>query len=352
MGFRYRKSINIGGLRINASKSGLGASVGVKGLRVTKRVDGRTELTASIPGTGVSYQETLSKEKRRNEYINRQKKEKKENNYKSVDIVDAPKLYSEYNSNLSANADMSEYFITFGGKLASRFTSGIKDKENSDIVCSIIIYSHTFVVNFQIHSLIFKCEIENVHVKKVITNKKFLFKKWTEISLEFVIDIVPTEKLEVIVVDEIIADRVIRQIQEIKDRIVLNKNKQQEEVSTFELEDFQLPQTVIRESRYLTENEPVLEATIFKISEYNASKVALTAKVQKGTINVGDEVLLIGEIKGQKIRMDAVITDLIQNMCFVEFVDSEDGDVSLLIENNLEDVDFLESGGYLRNLIY
>ena len=33
MGFRYRKSVKLGGLRINFSKSGVGYSYGIKGLR-------------------------------------------------------------------------------------------------------------------------------------------------------------------------------------------------------------------------------------------------------------------------------------------------------------------------------
>ena len=56
MAFRFRKSINLGGgARVNFSKSGIGASVGGKGCRVTKRADGGTRTTASIPGTGLSY---------------------------------------------------------------------------------------------------------------------------------------------------------------------------------------------------------------------------------------------------------------------------------------------------------
>lgn len=55
MGFRFRKSANIGPLRVNFSKSGVGYSVGGKGFRVTKRADGKTQTTASIPGTGIAY---------------------------------------------------------------------------------------------------------------------------------------------------------------------------------------------------------------------------------------------------------------------------------------------------------
>ncbi len=55
MGIRLRKSVNIGGIRLNASKSGLGFSTGVKGFRVTKTAKGNIRTTMSIPGTGISY---------------------------------------------------------------------------------------------------------------------------------------------------------------------------------------------------------------------------------------------------------------------------------------------------------
>lgn len=56
MGWRYRKSINLGGgFRINLSKSGIGYSWGTKGYRVTKTATGQSRTTYSIPGTGISY---------------------------------------------------------------------------------------------------------------------------------------------------------------------------------------------------------------------------------------------------------------------------------------------------------
>lgn len=56
MGFRVRKSIKLApGVRMTASKTGLGYSVGTKGYRVTKRADGRTQRTASLPGTGLMH---------------------------------------------------------------------------------------------------------------------------------------------------------------------------------------------------------------------------------------------------------------------------------------------------------
>lgn len=59
MGFRFRKSFKAGPFRINVSKSGIGYSAGVKGFRVTKRADGRTQRTYSVPGTGISYVDTI-----------------------------------------------------------------------------------------------------------------------------------------------------------------------------------------------------------------------------------------------------------------------------------------------------
>lgn len=57
MGIRFRKSIKLGGARINASKSGIGYSYGTKGYRVTKTAKGTTRTTTSIPGTGISHVE-------------------------------------------------------------------------------------------------------------------------------------------------------------------------------------------------------------------------------------------------------------------------------------------------------
>ncbi|WP_243343913.1 DUF4236 domain-containing protein [Anaerococcus sp. AGMB09787] len=57
MGIRFRKSINLGkGFRINMSKSGPGLSWGGKGFRLTRTAKGNIRTTASIPGTGFSYQ--------------------------------------------------------------------------------------------------------------------------------------------------------------------------------------------------------------------------------------------------------------------------------------------------------
>ena len=68
MGFRYRKSIRLGGgFRINISGSGVGYSWGVPGYRITKTANGKIRQTASIPGTGISYstEESIHKSARK-----------------------------------------------------------------------------------------------------------------------------------------------------------------------------------------------------------------------------------------------------------------------------------------------
>lgn len=65
MGFNFRKSFRIGKfLRINLSKSGIGWSVGRKGVRYTHSATGRRGATLSLPGTGLSYTVPLGKQKK------------------------------------------------------------------------------------------------------------------------------------------------------------------------------------------------------------------------------------------------------------------------------------------------
>lgn len=64
MGWRYRKSINLGGgFRINLSKSGIGYSWGFPGYRHTYSPNGTQRRTYSIPGTGISYVESQGSRK-------------------------------------------------------------------------------------------------------------------------------------------------------------------------------------------------------------------------------------------------------------------------------------------------
>jgi hypothetical protein len=58
MGFFVRKSASFGPFRLNLSKSGVGASVGVKGARLTMTPRGTTYIT--VGSHGFYYRETIS----------------------------------------------------------------------------------------------------------------------------------------------------------------------------------------------------------------------------------------------------------------------------------------------------
>ncbi len=64
MGLRFRKSFNLGGFRINLSKSGIGYSFGVRGFRFTKKAGGGTRTTLHVPQTGLSYVKDSKKPER------------------------------------------------------------------------------------------------------------------------------------------------------------------------------------------------------------------------------------------------------------------------------------------------
>lgn len=55
MGWSFRRSLNFGPIRINFSKSGIGFSFGVPGLRGGVTSNGRKYYSAGVPGTGVRY---------------------------------------------------------------------------------------------------------------------------------------------------------------------------------------------------------------------------------------------------------------------------------------------------------
>lgn len=61
MSFRFRRSVKLmPGIRLNVSKSGISASVGVPGATVNIGRRG-VRGTVGLPGTGLSYTETLAK---------------------------------------------------------------------------------------------------------------------------------------------------------------------------------------------------------------------------------------------------------------------------------------------------
>ena len=55
MGLRWRKSFSLGPFRWTLSRRGIGQSVGGRGLRIGRTPSGRSYISLSLPGTGLSY---------------------------------------------------------------------------------------------------------------------------------------------------------------------------------------------------------------------------------------------------------------------------------------------------------
>lgn len=65
MGFRFRRSIKIApGIRLNLNSKSTSVRIGPKGLGYTFSSNGKKRVTASIPGTGISYSEVVSPARR------------------------------------------------------------------------------------------------------------------------------------------------------------------------------------------------------------------------------------------------------------------------------------------------
>jgi hypothetical protein len=60
MPFGFRRRLSVGPFHINASKHGLGASLGIPGFTVGRSARGSDYSRAGIPGTGLFYRSTLS----------------------------------------------------------------------------------------------------------------------------------------------------------------------------------------------------------------------------------------------------------------------------------------------------
>lgn len=61
---QFRKSKSFGGLRLTASKKGLGVSVGAGPFRISLGADGKMRRTVRVPGTGVYDTKVIGKTQR------------------------------------------------------------------------------------------------------------------------------------------------------------------------------------------------------------------------------------------------------------------------------------------------
>ena len=137
MGFRFRKSINLGGgMRINLSKSGVGYSFGTKGYRVTKTAKGRTRTTIGVPNTGLSYVTESSSNKKKsatkvNKTIKTNEKTIEDNMFSKFDLTEKEiELFSfvvENSGNLSEEFSIHDVSC-MGCVVSSTYYNKLYDK--------------------------------------------------------------------------------------------------------------------------------------------------------------------------------------------------------------------------------
>ncbi|RVT62784.1 DUF4236 domain-containing protein [Niallia taxi] len=189
MGFRYKKSVNLGGgIRLNAGKNGIGISGGVKGLRVSHGADGKTRVTASLPGTGISYQETIRK--------NNSKKQNPEINQDHIQLA-------------------NECLYTFEATVKLIIEDGTP-VTNAVILyrpCTISIYPTEVFINvskgeFQGSGDTMYSTVNELTIKKEIKEGKFLFKKYKDTYID--LGLTFTDKVyRLLMQDEAAADALI-----------------------------------------------------------------------------------------------------------------------------------------------
>ncbi len=88
MGLRFHKTIKLGPININLSKSGVGFSVGTKGARVGRTAKGNIRTSVGIPGTGISYVKETSGKKKTTKKSSTKTETKKSNSLEDFNISD------------------------------------------------------------------------------------------------------------------------------------------------------------------------------------------------------------------------------------------------------------------------
>lgn len=129
MGLRFRKSIKIApGLKLNINKKSIGLSAGVRGAHVSVNSNGTKTVSASLPGTGISYVKSFGKGKKSNT-----KKSGLSNIFKYVGIIfmvvliaiAVGKAWAKKNADASAPAVSSSAAVTAESAPAAGQTASV-----------------------------------------------------------------------------------------------------------------------------------------------------------------------------------------------------------------------------------
>lgn len=186
MGFRYKKSINLGGgVRLNAGKKGIGISAGVKGLRISHGADGKTRVTASITGTGLSYQETVNSKKQKT-------------------TAEGFNLYEP----------SIQILYEFTGTVRNKVEDGERATLSVLLNQQSTVYFYNGETHFTTHNTEFGGDklyhsINEIRIEKNIREGKFLFKKYRDVEIRLIFERGTITEYTLLVKDDSVADALI-----------------------------------------------------------------------------------------------------------------------------------------------
>ena len=144
MGLRFRKSIRIGKyFRINVSKSGIGYSYGIKGIRRTISATGKKRTTFSIPKTGISYTVNDNNNKNSKRQLSRKKTPQntiRPNKYNSINNLHINTQSAQENNGLGETQSISSSSINcFQDSDFAGFINQLKNSIKLDILSNVVI---------------------------------------------------------------------------------------------------------------------------------------------------------------------------------------------------------------------
>ena len=185
-GFALRKVlILVARSELNAGKKGIGISAGTKGLRVSHGADGKTRVTASIPGTGISYQEVIGSKKGKGPSERTVTTENLTHLLYTFECTVRNKVDDGEQATLSVLLHQPSIVSFFPGEIH------IKTK-NPELGGDELYYS-----------------VEEMEIEKHVREGKFLFKKYRDVEVHLLFGNHFTTQYTLLVKDESVADSLI-----------------------------------------------------------------------------------------------------------------------------------------------
>lgn len=302
MGFRFRKQIKLGGgIRLNVGKSGVGVSGGVKGFRVSHGADGKTRVTASIPGTGISYQEILKDERPKLD-----NKGEVTNNLKKVENSDKP------------------YLIVYGEYYGSYFDGVLDDfKDINHHHCSVHFYDDRVCVVVQgIEREKIYISTEKICIEMKRVEKRGLFSSSTyPLLIISESDELGSKELHLKMNDFDMIFGISSTIKDRKEFVKRNKD-------IYRIEnDYEIN---------VNSDENALFGQYHSIFEVDDDHIAAVVTIEGGSIHKGDMVFLGKIDDGELNCFSATVSAIVSQEIELEWTDSEDGVVVIFLEVGLD----------------